>query len=126
MATTIPEQIAVKLKARLETITTGNGYENTVSEVIRPTWKGEEIHPKDDQIILTQGTQSWSPELSHAGNPGAWAWQLPFEISGGLRPSETSITPIDTFRNQFLGDIHRAIGGDGSATWPNWIVTGKH
>jgi len=117
MATCIPEAIMLVIKTRLETITVANGYENTVSEVIRPK-RIEGGEPLDKSIfLLWGGTLTPIPENSCPGNPPAIAWGMPVAIAGILRTTETSTTAADTTRLQFMSDIIKALGDSGSATW---------
>jgi len=115
MADSVAEKIATTLKTRLGLISTGSGYETTVSSVIRPTRLGG-FHPDDYQIILNQGDIVKNDELSHPGNPPAQAWNYPFEIIGILRPSETSTLAIDKFKNTFWADIVKAITTSADST----------
>ena len=108
MATAVSEQIAVVVKTRLALITTANGYENTVSSVDRPTVKGVPS-PEDYQIVLTQGDIIRNAEHSKPGSPPATAWDMPFVIPAILRPSEEDTTASDTLKNQFWGDVIKAI-----------------
>lgn len=119
MATSIPEQIAVKVKARLEQITTANGYELDVAEVVRPTRLGG-FRPQDKQLVITQETITRVNELSHPGNPPAIARNLPLKIAGALRASETDTTPSDTQKNQFWADVLKALGDVASGDWTKW------
>lgn len=117
MATSIAEQIAVVVATRLGLIKTSNGYENTTSGVKRPS-RIHDDSPKDYQIVLTQGDIEPDPELSHPGNPPATAWKLPFTIAGIIRQSDTDLTASDTLKNQFWGDIVKALTD--ATAWHNW------
>ena len=118
MATAISEQIAQKLHTRLQSITVANGYENTVSEVVRGTRFGG-FRPQHLQLIMNQGTLTRNDELSHPGNPPATAYEMPFEIVGLLMPSESSTDKIDLLRNQFAADTIKAISTPQSS-WHNF------
>lgn len=117
MATSIAEQIAVKVRTRLLIITTTGGFENTVNAVIRPK-RTSNNNPKNYDVFVTQGTITRNEELSHPGNPPATAWVLPFKIAGTMRPSETLTTAIDTLKNQFWADCVKAINS--GANWWTW------
>lgn len=117
MAVTIAEQIARKVRTRLAAISTGSGYETTASQVVRPK-RINSFQPKDYTIVVTQDTATEVPELSCPGNPPATAWQLPFVITGSVRPSEKDTTPVETYKNTFWADCVRAIN-TGTAWW-NW------
>jgi hypothetical protein len=119
MATPIIEQIALKIKARLEAITTANGYEITIASVIRPL-RIDETMATNNQIYLTQETPTRNAELSCPGNPAKHAWDQPFRIAIGLRPSETATTPLDTLRNTAQADIQKALAQPTSGDWSQW------
>jgi len=116
MATSIPEAIMVVIETRLNTITAANGFENTVSEVVRPLRLGG-FQPQDLQIVMTSGDLTPVPENHCPGNPPANAWNMPVKIAGIVRTSETSTTAKDTTKLQFMSDVIKALGDSGSATW---------
>ena len=117
MATPILEQIAVIVRSRLAAISTGSGYETTAAEAIRPT-RISDRSPKDYQLIIKQGDKTPNDALSCPGNPAAVAWDQPFVIAGILRPSETSATAIDTFKNTFEADVIKSLTAP--ASWWNF------
>lgn len=119
MATSVPEQIALKVKTRLGLISTGSGYETTTTGVVRPT-RIATFQPKDYQIVVTQGDLEPNPDLSHPGNPPAKAWDLPFLIAGILRTSELDTTASDSLKNQFGADVVKALGVPTSGDWAQW------
>ena len=117
MATCIPEAIMVVIETRLKTITVANGYENTVSEVVRPTRLGG-FQPQDKQLFLTwTGELVPIPENSCPGNPPAIAWGMPIDIAGVLRAPDEDRTAADTLKLQFMSDVIKALGDSASATW---------
>jgi hypothetical protein len=118
MATPISEQIAAKVRTRLQSITVANGYELSVSEVVRPV-RFDGWRPQNNQLIVTQGNLSKNEELSVPGNPPATAYDLEFTIAGLLMPTESSTSKIDTLRNTFASDTIKAICTP-AASWHNW------
>lgn len=119
MAVPIAEQIARKVKLRLQNITVANGYEVTVfGDVVRPPriWEGS---PTNYQIVMAQGPQARNDELSYPANPPVTAYDLPFTIVGELRPSEEDTTPIETLCNTFASDAIKALCTP-TASWHNW------
>ena len=119
MAIAVNEQIVLKIKQRLQLIDEDSGYETTVAgTVVRPPriWSG---NLQDYQIIVTQGTLNVNDDLSHPGNPPATAWNMPIVIFGELRPSEDSVTAIDSLINEFAADAIKAICTPASS-WYNW------
>jgi len=118
MAVAISEQIALKVKQRLQLIDAEDGYETTVAgTVVRPTriWK---LSPQDYQLIFVQGQLERNPELSLPGNPPATAWNLPFTITGQIRPSEDDTTPVDALCNEFAADVIKALTD--ASDWYHW------
>tara|TARA_R110000824_G_scaffold69330_2_gene178749 strand:- start:4992 stop:5477 length:486 start_codon:yes stop_codon:yes gene_type:complete len=115
MATAIPELIASVLQTRLQQITVANGYEVTVSEVVRPT-RESDIQPKDNQIIFSLAELTRTTELDCQGNPPAYAWTQSYNINAVLRPSEKSLTPSATLQNTIMADMTKAITA-GAAWW---------
>ena len=119
MSTPVVEQIAVKVKTRLEAITTSGGYQTTVSSVVRPT-RIDETQIQDYQIYVTQETPTKNESLSCSGNPQKIAWDQPFRLRSGLRPSESSTTALDTLRNTFNADTQKALAQAESGHWSQW------
>lgn len=117
MSYPVIEQIAQKLKARLETITVANGYNQTVCSVVRPTRTGG-FSPSDKLIVLQQGDGVRDEENDYAGNPNAIAWMQPFIVQLYVRPSDRDITPVDTIINVFAADAIKAIGSPNN--WHTW------
>lgn len=118
MATPINEQIAVKLKTRLGLISSDNSYETTISEVVRPTQRGN-FHPQDWQLFVTQEGEEPNAEMSHPGNPPAQAWDLVFSVIGMIRQGKDETTANDTHKNQFKADVIKAVTVP-QASWHNW------
>lgn len=119
MALSVVEQIALKVKQRLQNVSSSNGYETTIAgNVVRPTrlWEGS---PLNYQVIIAQGPMVRNEDLSYPANPPVVAYDLPFTIVGELRPSETDNTPIETLCNEFSADVHKAICTP-VADWHNW------
>jgi hypothetical protein len=115
--TPIVEQIVEKVRARLATITTGNGYETTAAGVTRPKLI-DDGNPRDYDIYVTQGDMTVVPELSCTGNPPATAYRQQVVIAGILRPSERDTTPLDKLKNVFASDCIKAMTT--GATWWDW------
>lgn len=114
----VPQQIAEEIATRLTAVTVANGYNVTVSGVVRSPriWTG---HPKDYQVIVTLEDVVRNEELTHPGNPPAVAFDLPVVLTGELRPSESASTPIDDLRHTFAADIIKGISTP-AASWHNW------
>lgn len=119
MATAVVEQIAAKVKSRLALISTSSGYENTVQGVIRPK-RLEDTEPLPYQLRVTQEDTTRNDTFSTHGNPPSQAWETEFRIAGILRPTEDSAIAADTFRNQFWGDVQKALTTPTSGDWSQW------
>ena len=108
MATAIPELIAQVIQTRLQQIKTANGYETTVSEVVRPT-RDDKSQPKDNQIFLTTGEDSRATEYDCQGNPPVFAYRQEYEINVVLRPSDKVTTPASALQSTATSDVLKAI-----------------
>lgn len=118
MPTAVPEQIATKLVTRLETITTGNGFNFDVANVVRPNRRQVGIRPEHLQIQVVQGANTYNRSQSHEGNPPAIAYDLVFNMHCGVRDDDDSTTPSSTTENDFETAVKEAICD--SADWHNW------
>lgn len=116
MAEPIAEQIAAKVKTRLERITTGNGYNLTADPQRVTRLAGYE--PGHFAIEISQGTAEPNDELSCPGNPPAQAYDMPFELKATIRSSESDTVATDTFRNRFWADMVKVLGQD--TAWHTW------
>ena len=117
MALSIAEQILVKIKARLALVTAAEGYEVSVSQVVRPK-RIETIQPKDYTVVIEQQSLIPNPAISHHGNPPAQGWTMPVVIRGVLRQSEDNSSAKDTLKHQFYAECHKAICD--ATSWWNW------
>lgn len=117
MADPILEQIMDQIETALAAISTGGGYETTVSEVYRPkTILGyDEVPNKDFSIQLVLGDPTRDEEQSRMGNPPLVAWDQPIEMNLIYRPSESASDPIEKVLNRFWADVIKAIYTD-----PQW------
>ena len=115
MATPVSERIVEVVRLRLAQISIDDGFETTVSEVVRPK-RLENPSPKDYQLVLSQGDKTENREHSCPGNPPIIAWDFPILIRGILRPSEENDTAIDTLKNTFEADVMKAVN-TGNAWW---------
>lgn len=118
MALPVSEQILQAVRTRLLLIDEGDGYEVTVSGVIRSTRIAGHI-PEDWQLTVSLVSITESEADYRPGNPPAIAWSMEIVIMGELRPSESDTTPIDTYRSTFQADIVKAITSTGN-DWHNW------
>lgn len=131
MPTAVPELIALELIARLEEITTDNGYSFTVPSVDRVNRDGTDWTPKSNTIVVLQTAEEPIPELSYPGNPPAIAYQLTFTIQGFVRQSDRSTTADAALENEMVAAIKKAVAEnstswhtfDGNAMNANWGPT---
>ena len=118
MPTAVPETIALEIVSRLQQITTGNGYNFTVAEVVRPTRLQKNITPRHLQIQVVQAIDSYNEALSHEGAPPAMAYDLVFNLHCFVRDSDASTTPRATTENDMATAVRKAICD--SADWYNF------
>ena len=109
MSEPIVEQIAAALKTRIESVTVTNGYQETVSEVVRPSRaSGEQAYvPQNNLVVILQDDpeEGDSPE-------GLKAWIQPFALMAFAQLSDQASTPADTVLNRFAADLEKAIRSD--------------
>lgn len=115
MPTAVQEVIAQELISRLEQITTANGYGLTVPSVDRVNRDANDWLPKNNSVIVVQGTDEPDQENDHPGNPPANAYQLTFQIKGCVRQSDESSTADQAQENLLAASIKKAVCN--SSTW---------
>lgn len=107
MADPVSELIVKEVKSRL------SAYTTTHRSTRVATWQ-----PKDMVVHILQGETVRNDELSLPGNPPAQAWDMTVVVAGIVKPSDTSTTPVDTYKNQFWAEIVKAANtGDNWHTW---------
>lgn len=109
MPTAVPEQIATELVTRLQTITTGNGFNFSVTEVVRPNRRQKGIRPQHLQIQVVQSAQQYNRGMSHEGSPPAIAYDVVFNMNCFVRDSDASTTPSSTTENDFEAAVKKAV-----------------
>lgn len=111
MSDPIPERIAAVIVTRLENITTANGYQITVDDVVRPDRQAVDYTPKNYLILVEQSDDVPVPELDIPGNPPAIASAVTFNIIGLNRQSDRpgTPTPVSTGDNKLSASIRKAI-----------------
>lgn len=114
MSEPIVENIAAALFTRLQAVTTGNGYQQTLA-ALRPTSTARDITPMDLRAVLLQLDATPAEESDIPGNPNAQAWWQLFVVCVYLRPSDTDSVPIDTRVNRVTADVIKAISAP--ANW---------
>lgn len=115
MSLTILENIATELERRLLLMVGNTDFGTNVFEVIRPA-RLESFTPRNNQIVLTQGSEEIIEELSCPGNPAALARKQTFHIRCHLMTDELSNEPIDTTINKFAADVVLCVTDDYN-TW---------
>jgi hypothetical protein len=116
----IPELIAEEIVARLNEITKENGYEFDVSEVVRPSRRGENWRRLHNGIGVIQGSPERMPDLDCPGNPPAIAYAITFDLVCICRDSENSIDAHTTATNYMVAAMQRAIANTGD----RWYTLG--
>lgn len=105
----IPELIAIEIESRLNTILKENGYAFDVSEVVRPSRRGENWLHKHFGIGILQSAAERNPELDCPGNPPAIAYDLAFELQCVCRDSANSVAAHATSENEIAAAAQKAI-----------------
>lgn len=116
MSTPIPEEIISRVATRLALITTGNGYNQTVT-VLRPLRLNDDL-PGDYRLVLGIGDHQPAPEHDRPGNPPAVAYNLTILIEGEVRLSDSSTTTIDAAAMTLQADVVKALTN--AANWYQW------
>lgn len=111
MPTAIPELIAQELIARLQTITTANGFAFDVADVSRVNRDATDWTPKHHSIVVVQAEEIRKPEHDYPGNPAAIAYTLPFELHGFVRQSDRAATSDQQKVNEVQAAIKKAVAG---------------
>lgn len=118
MALPIIEQIAAEVVARLQAITTGNGYEFTAESVTRPRRIDRDFTPRNYSIVVDQAETQENNDYSYPGNPPAQGYDATFSIYGFIRESDVGSTSPAVTENQIEAAIKKSIAD--SATWHNF------
>lgn len=108
MTEPVVEQIMANVRTRMAA-----AFDDVYRSTRTATWQ-----PKDLVIHVHQGALTPNPELSCPGNPPATAYDLEAIIAGIVKPSDTSIIAIDTFRNRMGADIIAA--ATNATLWHQW------
>lgn len=108
------ERIVAEIKDRLDFVTTGNGYNQTLS-VERPLRRGVQ-GLLGFKTIVEQAPEAQFVEILH-GNPGTITWKQDIDVSILVAPSDAATTPLDTVANLAAADAEYAITHDGSNEW---------
>lgn len=114
--TPIPELIAVEIESRLNTILMENGYSFDVSEVVRPTRRGENWQYKHLGIGILQGESARVPSLDCPGNPAAICYAVQFNLLCICKDSANSEQAHATNSNEMAAASVKAITSN-STTW---------
>jgi len=118
MALPIIEQIAAEVVARLEAITTGNGYEFTAESVTRPRRIDRDFTPRNYSIVVDQAETEENDNYSYPGNPPAQGYDATFNIYGFVRESDDVTTSPAITENQVEAAIKKAIAD--TSSWHNF------
>jgi len=121
----VVERIAQAIKTRLGTVTTANGYQVQLAEVVRPLRRGEYI-PRDKLCVLEQEDPFDAPdaEYIHGATP-ARIWVQPFVVTLFVQPDETDTTPVDTRVNLIRSEVERCLMS-ADLTWGNLAYEHTH
>jgi len=110
MATSIVEQIGAAAKTRIETITTGNGYEFSVDGATRPTRQGG-YTPAQLHVVITADMNEVE-ERTEEAPCGYEQWRVPFHFDVLNNGQVTKPDAVDTLVNKWGADVAKALSTD--------------
>ena len=110
MPAPIANLISEELAARLATITSGNGHDVTVAEVLRPAALGD-YKPRNNLIALQWMGKSRVTDEDAPGNPPAICWEHTWSVAVWVAPVASENIPIDDLLNVWTDAVHKAVAG---------------
>jgi hypothetical protein len=112
MSLTVPvdEAIAQAVFERLELV--------PFVTAVRQTRQLDEWTPEDNQLLLSKQHPVRVPDLDHAGNPPAIAWDVELRIHIHVLASEHDQTPTDALLANLMAETVRTLTSP--AHWHNW------
>lgn len=116
----VPEMIAEEIRLRLLELTIANGYLFDISEVARPTRRGENWQRKHLGVGIVQGDSERLTDLDHPGNPPAIAYATEFQLMCVCRDSISTTDPKMISVNQMTAEVIYALTENQS----NWHTFG--
>lgn len=123
MSYPIVEKIAQAIETALEAVTTANGYQVDVAEVVRPKTRGIDRVPAHGGIVLVQEESTSDDNYSAVGNPPAVGKKVTFYVAVIIRISESSDQSFDQASNYFVADITKALMAD--VHWDGLAIDSK-
>ncbi len=100
----VVERIALDIVLSLKDITTANGYQNSVADVLRPN-PGIGNDVTDRRLIVVQEDPEKDADAPEQYNQ----WRQHFSILCMVQESETSTTAIDTRLNSLAADVESCL-----------------
>lgn len=112
MSTPIIEQLASALVTRVQGVTTDNGFNYTLSEVVRPSRQG--FNPRHLLAVVMQE----DPEelVQEQGNPPIVQFDYTFSVAVFIVPSDDDTTSLDTYANVLWADVVKRVADDFDST----------
>lgn len=108
MTEPVVEQIMSNVRTRMAA-----AFDDVYRSTRIGTWQ-----PKDLVLHVHQGALTPNAELSCPGNPPAQAYDLEAIVAGIVKPSDSSVVAVDTFKNRLGADIIKA--ATDAALWHQW------
>lgn len=109
MANPIIEQIAQDIVSTLQTVTTANGYQQSVNEVTRERQSDhDDWTAENHDIRVVQGNSQRVEAEATLMN----TWLTPFLCMAFVSPQKDNATPLDTLKSRFAADISKALMAD--------------
>ena len=110
MAIPIIEQIAVELAARIDEITTANGFQQNLTALRPKRDDFADVTPADGVVLMVQEDAEADPE-------SPWPmqdWQQVFLLCAIVLDADDAATSIDVRKNQVAADIAKKLRADRS------------
>ena len=108
MSTPVVENIAVNITAAINAITTGSGFNHTLTAARPKRNDFEDVVPKDCVVLVVQADEEEAEEQAY----NTKEWLQPFVLMAIVLDSDNASTAIDTKINQVDCDIKKKLRED--------------
>ena len=108
MSTPVKENIAVNIEAAINAITTGNGFNHTLTALRPRRTDYTDVTPKDCIVLIVQADEETVEEEAF----NTKEWHQPFVLMAIVLESDDASTSIDTKINQVDCDIKKKLRED--------------
>jgi hypothetical protein len=117
----VVELIAQAIVNRIKRVSSRNGFQIDVSNVVRPTGRGFEWSPQHLQVVVVQSETERLGEADVESSTIIVAYRQTFRIELEVMPQEDENVPWDQVMNVLRADVEKAIAYDeGGMHWQYW------